>query len=116
MPVTGVEFIYPIVPLHDVDRHVNALDSKEFAATTAEANKVRDLLRFRIDNSNLDALMQFLDLHVASLIELATAGVYPFGQNYTTSNVYLTRYSNLVRESDIRWLLDCEFVFVAGIS
>lgn len=116
MTMTGVTISYPNVPQHRVDRQLNHLDSGEYAATTAEANKVRNVLRMQIHKDNADYVLAFLESHTAALMEILTAGMYPFGVNYATSTVQLIKYSNLVRISDIFFTVDCELEFSAGVS
>lgn len=122
LPMTGVEVIYPIVPLHMVDKVLSQQDSMGWKVLALTADKVRDMLRFRVRQSNFDAFLAFLETHIVPTVigdppmELNIPGVYAFGKNYYRSNVRLVSYSGHMREAEKDFRIDVTFEFHTGLA
>lgn len=116
LPMTGVEVLYPIVPLHQVDKILAQQDDKRWHRLVLTADKVRDVLRFRVTQAAFDNLITFLEAHAALTVDLTTAGVYPFGLNYSRNECRVISYNGHARELQRYFLLDVTFEHVVGIS
>jgi hypothetical protein len=114
--MTGVEVIYPIVPLHLVDRVISQTDSVLYRRLLLTADKVRDIVRFRVRDVNFDAFLTFIESHLVVLAELNMPSTYPFGMNFYRSDVRIISYSGHVRELERFFRIDVTFEFHTGIT
>jgi hypothetical protein len=119
LPTTGLEFLYPIVPLHLVDKVLNQQDSVKWTRNVLTADKVRDVLGLRVRQANFDALVTFLEGHLAppnEVVDLTTPNLYLFGLNYTRCNVRVVDYKGHARELERFFRVNVTFELVSGIS
>ena len=115
-PLTGVEIRYPSVPLHLVDKIVNITDSREVGRNALAADKIHNTLRMLVSNSNIDAVITFIEAHLLVVVELNTPGLHVFGNSYTRSEANIFRYENLSKVSETQWTLDVVFEFTTGLA
>ena len=112
----NAEVKYPIIPNHRIDKVVNKTDAGTYGRTVLPADLYVDKLRFRVHADEIETMVQYLEDNLLAPVVLNTPGIYPFGQNFTESNVNIRSYGNLSRELPVHYNIDVTFEFVSGIA
>ncbi len=116
-PLTGCEILYPITPAPILSREIHPTDSrnwKVFAKPSGDINQ--GLLKLRVATASMPGLLAFITANKAVAVNLDTPSVYPFGNNFTVSSVYILGYSRYVKENEINFRIDVNFLQIAGVS
>jgi len=112
-----IEILYPIVPVLVSNIELHKTDSgtyKQF--TKPSANQLYSTLKFRINSNSIAAFLFFIKSNRTNIVNLYTPSIYPFGNAFLNSYVYIIGYSKPVLEKPQYWRMDVTFLQVTGIA
>lgn len=120
-PIVGyenvLEILYPIVPIPVLSREVHKVDDQQYKVfTKPSADQMYSVLKFRIKDNFKSGFLSFLGSNLAREVILHTPFIYPFGNSYVRSRVYIITYSKPILEKTQYWRMDVTFLQLAGIS
>lgn len=116
-PLDGVEILYPIQPEPVVNKELHRQDNKRWKRVVkSSVNQLYGTLKLRVESDYMASLLSFIKSNKGLVMQLDTPGIYPFGNNYTSSDVYCLGHSKYYRESQTRFRIDVSFLQVAGIA
>lgn len=112
----GYELLYPILPKYDQDVVLSQSDSVAWKRLQLTAPKGFNLLGYRIRRVTLDAMVAFFEDNRNKVVELYTPNLYPFGNQYSRSNVRVVSYNAYTLEQENNFRIDVLYQFVSGIA
>jgi len=116
-PLNGVEILYPIVPDPAVNKELHRMDDKKWKRVVkSSVNQIYGTLKLRVEVDYMASLLSFIKSNKGLVMQLNTPGLYPFGNNYTESDVYCLGHSKYYRENQTRFRIDVTFLQITGIA
>jgi len=116
-PLTGCEILYPITPAPILSREIHAVDSKVWKVFQKPSGDINTgVVKLRVNTANMPGLLLFIRQNKAVAVDLNTPAVYPFGNNYTLSSVYILGHSRYYKENEVNFRIDVNFLQIAGVS
>lgn len=116
-PLTGVEILYPIVSDPILSREISPTDSKNWRVVQKPSGDINQgPLKLRVNISNMSNLLLFIRQNKGIPVDLNTPSVYPFGNNFTVSSVYILGHSRYYKENEVNYRIDISFLQIIGVS
>ncbi len=114
--INPLEILYPIIPTPVYSRELHKLDAYAYKAfSKPSGDLLYSTLKIRVHSSYIGEFVRYLRTHRRENIKLSTPGIYPFGNNYTISSVYIVSHTKPILEKTQYWRIDITFLQLSGI-
>lgn len=115
--IEEIEILYPIVPTLISGRSITQKDNKAYRAyQKPSGDLIYSTMKLRVKNSYMPTLLAFIRSNRTRIVSLVTPSIYPFGNSYVRSNVYIVSFTSPKLEKSQFWRIDITYLQIQGIS